>query len=82
MRRHLLGDAARRGMGLGVASLTLILASCGPAAQDEKVEACVQRGITYFKEIESYPTLQSAPNAGRRAEDVARERCTRTSTAF
>ncbi len=46
------------------------------------VNACVNRGIAYFKEIGSYPTLGSAPNAGRSAEDVARERCNRTSTAF
>lgn len=46
------------------------------------VNACVNRGIAYFREIGSYPTLGSAPNAGRRAEDVARERCNRTTLAF
>jgi len=46
------------------------------------VEACISRGIAYFKEIGSYPTLLTAPNAGRSADVVARERCNRTTTAF
>ncbi|MGB1561567.1 MAG: hypothetical protein ACPHN2_08730 [Sinimarinibacterium flocculans] len=47
-----------------------------------EVEACVLRGIEYFKEMGSYPTLKHEPNVGRKAEDVARERCRRTVTAF
>lgn len=56
-----------------------------PEAEDEAedvVAACVRRGVAYFREIGSYPTLQSAPNTGRAAEDVAAERCQRTTTAF
>ena len=49
---------------------------------NDPVIACVERGVAYYKEIGSYPTLQSAPNAGRAAEDVALERCQRTTTAF
>lgn len=45
-------------------------------------DACISRGIAYFKEIGSYPVLLSPPNAGRSAEEVARERCGRTRTAF
>lgn len=52
------------------------------AGETSTVEACVNRGVAYFKEIGSYPRLATAPNAGRRAEDVARERCGRTTTAF
>ena len=52
------------------------------AADAPDVEACVKRGVKYFKEIGSYPKLMSAPNKGRKAEDVARERCKRTTTAF
>lgn len=48
----------------------------------DPVTACAQRGVAYFKEIGSYPTLQSAPDAGRAADDVALERCRRTTTAF
>lgn len=48
----------------------------------DTVDECVKRGVAYFKEIGSYPKLGSAPNAGRRAEDVALERCNRTLTAF
>ena len=58
------------------------LAGCGKSGPDPRIAACVERGVTYFKEIGSYPTLSSAPDTGRRAEDVARERCNRTTTAF
>ncbi|HEY0028484.1 MAG TPA: hypothetical protein VGC35_11485 [Allosphingosinicella sp.] len=52
------------------------------AVQLNPVADCVRRGIAYFKEIGSYPTLSSAPNRGRDAADVAVERCNRTTTAF
>ena len=58
------------------------IAGCGKSGPDPEIAACVERGVTYFKETGSYPTLSSAPNTGRRAEDVARERCNRTITAF
>lgn len=48
----------------------------------DPVAACVERGIAYFKEIGSYPELRSAPNVGRAAEEIALERCQRTTTAF
>ena len=51
-------------------------------AAADSVAQCAARGVTYFKEIGSYPTLSSAPDAGRLAEDVAIERCQRTLTAF
>lgn len=46
------------------------------------VQVCYERGVAHFKEIGSYPTLSSAPNAGRAAEEVALERCERSPTAF
>lgn len=46
------------------------------------VEACTEKGVAYFAAIGSYPTLKSRPDTGKRAEDVARERCTKTTTAF
>lgn len=49
---------------------------------DDSVASCVERGVAYFKEIGSYPTLKSAPNAGKSADDVALERCVRATTAF
>ena len=59
------------------------VAGCGSGDDHAReVDACVARGVAYFKEIGSYPTLTAPPNAGRRAEDVARERCERTTTAF
>jgi len=51
-------------------------------SQKSDIEVCVEKGVEYFKSIGSYPTLQSDPNIGRSAEDVARERCRRTITAF
>lgn len=63
-------------------AVLLSVAGCGKSGPDPQVEACVGRGVSYFKEMGSYPTLKSAPNAGRSAEEVARERCNRTTTAF
>ena len=75
-----------------VLGLCLTMASAGgPAWAQQKsarpqpsnpVAACAKRGISYFKEIGSYPTLKSKPNRGRLAQDVAIERCGRTTTAF
>ena len=48
----------------------------------QKVAACVQRGIAYYKKIGSYPLLKSAPYPGPTVDDVVRERCNRTTTAF
>lgn len=52
--------------------------------QDNKksVQECVTRGVIYFKTIGSYPTLSSYPDAGRKAEDVAADRCGRSTRAF
>ena len=60
----------------------LTLAGCGGGVDQGEIDACVRRGVEYFKEVGSYPTLQSAPNEGRSAEDIAVERCNRTTTAF
>ena len=65
------------------AAVLLVLFGCGDGQiSSNKVEECVTRGIAYFREIGSYPTLTSPPNVGRRADEVARERCNRTTTAF
>ena len=50
--------------------------------EDRGIDACTARGVAYFKRIGSYPTLSSLPNRGRAADDVARERCGRTTAAF
>lgn len=62
---------------VGLLAIIVLLSGCSSAQ-----EACVERGVAYFTEIGAYPTLNSEPNKGRRAEDVARERCRRTTTAF
>lgn len=44
----------------------------------QQLEACEQRGIAYFSEIGSFPYLSD----GRKAVEVAKDRCGRTFTAF
>lgn len=61
----------------------LLVAGCTEKPTEiDPITACVERGVSYFKEIGSYPRLTTAPNRGRLAEEVARERCERTLTAF
>lgn len=55
---------------------------CSGASNSVAIDSCVTRGVEYFKEVGSYPTLHTYPNKGRMAEVVARERCKRTTTAF
>lgn len=83
-------SAARAALAV---SLSAIVIGCSPPTVvfentttvpevEDGVAACVKRGIAYFKEIGSYPILMSAPNVGKSADDVALERCVRTTTAF
>ncbi|NOT77615.1 MAG: hypothetical protein HOP07_01280 [Bacteriovoracaceae bacterium] len=58
---------------LGVLS-ALLFSSCS----NKDIDSCVQRGITYYKEIGSYPILSD----GKNAETVAIEKCSRTTSAF
>ena len=77
---------------VGLVVVVFALGGCGNKAPEiatdsgdsgkDSVAKCTERGVAYFKEIGSYPTLTSAPNAGRAAEDVAMQRCQRTLTAF
>lgn len=66
--------------------LTAVIAmsACGNAdgSKTVTVDACVENGIAYYKEIGSYPTLTSAGLAGQRAEDVAADKCSRSALAF
>jgi hypothetical protein len=70
----------------------LFISSCGQS-NEEKLQSekkdkeiynrCVSKGVEYFKEIDSYPRLTAAPNKGKHAITVARERCKRAPlTAF
>ncbi|WP_417442096.1 hypothetical protein [Idiomarina sp.] len=73
---------------LGVLALYSCSESSEDRAEDKSQEKdaynrCVSLGVQYFKEVGSYPTLKSAPNAGRHAIEVARERCEKAQeTAF
>lgn len=66
-------------LALGVAFVVL---NATNAEGRREIAACTDRGIAYFKEIGSYSTLSSDPDRGRIPEDVAAERCGRTTTAF
>lgn len=74
-----------RSLRTAVAATTvlLIVAGCGSDhGHVEEVQACADRGGAYFTETGAYPTLTAPPNAERSAEEVALERCNRTTTAF
>jgi hypothetical protein len=61
------------------AALPLLLMDCGGESKSNTdIEACISRGVSYFREIGSYPRLSD----GGDAELVARDRCRRTVTAF
>ena len=47
-------------------------------SDEDKVSECIDRGIQYFDELGSYPTLSN----GQDARKTATERCNRTTTAF
>ena len=63
-----------------LALLLITSAACSSSGADDQaaLDRCVSNGVAYFKEIGSYPTLSD----GREAEDVAIDRCSRTTTAF
>lgn len=61
-------------------SLTVVVVALFACRRNPEIQACADRGVAYFKDIGSYPTLKTDPK--RRAEDVALERCRRTTTAF
>jgi len=60
--------------------LLITVSGCGgnDEGNEAEINACVSRGVSYFKVIGSYPKLSS----GKAARAVARERCKRTTTAF
>lgn len=72
--------------GAFVALILLVLmlgSNDGAPATSGSTEAdCIYKGVAYYKEIGSYPYLQSYPNAGRAVEDVVAERCANSPTAF
>ena len=75
-RLMIIGAVARAAIA---AALVCAITACGDGSSREQVEACAQRGIAHFRETGSYPRLNTT---GRLAEDVARDRCARSLTAF
>ena len=60
--------------------LTTVISGCGAKTENsDATKECADRGVKYFKDVGSYPTLQST---GELASQVALERCKRTTTAF
>lgn len=48
------------------------------AYSKSETELCIEKGIRYYQDIGSYPTLSN----GQKAEEAAREKCSRTTGAF
>lgn len=61
--------------------VVVLVSGCGGKASTA-LDDCIARGISYYKEIGSYPKLTSKGMAGRLADDVVIEYCNRTVTAF
>lgn len=62
-----------------------ILVGCGQkdsAKEFKEFKECVARGVAYFKEVGSYPIMQSPLYRGKDADTEIKERCSRTPTAF
>ena len=83
------GPIAKGCMWIVTGSIGLILLgimfgsnSSDPAPSGSTEFDCMYKGVAYYKEIGSYPYLQSYPNAGRAVEDVVAERCETSPDAF
>lgn len=60
----------------------IVGASWPKPAEPSGYNACVAKGIEYYRDIGSYPYLTQEPNVGRKADDVVAERCRRSERAF
>jgi hypothetical protein len=64
---------------IGIVIVAVAMTSaCKSSSSKGDVDACIQRGIQYYKDIGSYPTLSNGENADKKVS----ERCNRTATAF
>lgn len=67
---------------LVIVAISMTISFCGNSEKKQEREQeygdCVRRGVKYFSSIGSYPLLSD----GRHADDVARDRCSRTLEAF
>jgi len=59
-------------------SISISLTACGKSDHDE-YNACIQKGIQYYKDIDSYPTLKSENIS---AEDKVEQTCKNSVIAF
>jgi hypothetical protein len=72
---------------MAIAALLLLLAAL-PVLYFYHIEkrhgtaACMARGIAHFKATGSLPAPADTADRDRAAEDVVREQCARTTTAF
>lgn len=82
IRNNALGEKANMPviafLMIGLLAWMVIGPGCSTVATGDPVSECTVRGIHYFREIGSFPTLSD----GRDAANVAAERCRRTITAF
>ncbi len=61
-----------------VSSISISITACEKSDNDE-YDACIQKGIQYYKDIDSYPTLKSENIS---AEDKVEKTCKNSVVAF
>lgn len=59
---------------LSLILITTILTNCSGEKTSPKLKACIERGISYYKDFGSYPNLST----GESAKTASRKKCLRT----
>ena len=63
-----------------VLPLLLLLAAC---SDDKKeMQDCIDRGVAFHKSTGARTVVRTHPDTGRLIEEVVREKCNRSTTAF
>ena len=61
-------------------SLLLMLAACSD--DKEAMQDCIDRGVAFHKSTGARTVVRTYPDTGRLIEEVVREKCNRSTTAF
>ena len=73
-------------MGLVLAVTLVVVATCALTNErgraPDSMDNCVLRGAMHFQAAASWPIVKDGPAAGRKAAEVARERCVSNPLAF
>ena len=63
-----------------VLALSLQMTACGD--DEAAMQECLERGREFYRAKGNYTVVNIPPNTGRLVEEVVRERCERSTTAF